>query len=148
MDATPVAKAGAHLRPVSYGLHAGIDMSLPPGTPLLAARPGKIVSLRRHCNEPGCSSCGNTVMIDGDLFRTMYCHFDTVDDDLAVGDTVQAGDYLGDVGTTGADGDGTYAPHLHFAMMSKAGVEPQHYSWPYLNPFPFLDAWCKNLHCP
>lgn len=85
--------------------HQGLDLSARQGTPVTAAASGVVV----HAGPGG--NYGNLVTVrHPDGFETRYAHLSAVG--VAVGDTVAAGQQLGNVGSTGLS-DG---PHLHFEV--------------------------------
>jgi murein DD-endopeptidase MepM/ murein hydrolase activator NlpD len=94
--------------------HSALDISAPSGTPVKAAAAGRVV----FADELIVS--GNTVIIDHGLWLfTTYCHMSVIG--VEPGDMVNAGDIIGEVGSTG------YAtgPHLHYAASIKsARVDP------------------------
>lgn len=133
-------------RPRSYDAHSGTDFALRDlaaaraGVPVLAAAAGKVVAARDGV-EDGLwlagrkeevvrtrRQCGNRVAIDhGDGWVTDYCHMQRGSIRVKVGDTLQAGQPIGLVGTSGM----TDFPHahmgvLHFAPGAKDGepVDP------------------------
>ncbi|MBT7483240.1 M23 family metallopeptidase, partial [Candidatus Peregrinibacteria bacterium] len=67
---------------------------------------------------------GNHVFIDHENgWKTIYLHFESPSH-LKVGDTVEAGELVGKIGSTGR----STAPHLHFEMQYKGtSVDPLHY---------------------
>ena len=87
--------------------HRGIDIAAPAGTPVVAALPGRVISVG---NEQG--GYGKTVLVehDGGL-RTRYGHLDSIN--VKVGDTVTSEKILGRVGSTGR----STGPHLHFEVI-------------------------------
>lgn len=86
------------------GYHTGIDIaSVPEGTPVLAPCDGTITIAGVN------GGYGNCVVIDrGDGTSALFGHLVRID--VAVGDTVQAGQQLGGVGTTGV----STGVHLHY----------------------------------
>lgn len=100
--------------------HDGLDMAAPGGTPIMAARGGKVVESSFH------PSAGNHVIIQHDNgYYTYYMHMR--EPGVAAGKTVSAGEVIGMVGTTGnSTGD-----HLHFGVAT--GI------WSgFMNPAPFI----------
>ena len=111
---------GMRLHPIwgDYRMHYGIDMSMPTGTPIYAARDGYI---------SGCGwndSMGWYIWMDhGDGFETVYMHMTYYIAGYL--QEVSAGDVIGYVGSTG---DST-GPHLHFGVR---------YYGTYVNPIAYI----------
>jgi len=85
--------------------HRGVDLGLPPGSPVNAVTSGRVVFAGRQ------GAYGNTVLIvgpSGDSVR--YAHLDEIR--VKEGDVVGRGDVVGTVGTTGR----STGPHLHLEM--------------------------------
>ena len=113
---------GTFVRPVSggvssaYGLrrvfngeprrpHMGLDLRGRTGTPVKATAPGVVVLAANHY------FAGNVVYVDHGLgVVSMYCHLSAID--VKPGQTVQAGQKLGEIGATGR----VTGPHLHFGL--------------------------------
>lgn len=109
--------------------HQGVDLPAEAGTPIRAAGPGEVVKVR--CNayapdgrahscdvdgSPQISGCGWYVEIahpDGTLTR--YCHM-RAEPPVDVGDTVAAGQVIGEIGSSGRSS----GPHLHFETHRRA----------------------------
>ncbi len=97
--------------------HSGIDISAPPGTPVLATAEGIVVFAGWSRGS------GNLVVIEhGFSFSTCYAHNSSIA--VAVGKKVQRGDVISYSGSTG---DST-GPHLHYEVRhnSKA-VNPREF---------------------
>lgn len=89
-------------------LHEGIDFVASPGTPILAAAPGIVLSAERH------PEYGNVVDIDhGDDLVTRYAHAATLL--VKPGEFVRRGQQIAIVGATGR----ATGPHLHFEVRLK-----------------------------
>jgi murein DD-endopeptidase MepM/ murein hydrolase activator NlpD len=87
----------------SAAMHTGIDFRAPPGAPVRATAPGKVV----EANHVG--GYGNMVEIDhGNGLTTRYAHLSVIDVD--VGESVAKGGIVGRVGSTGR----STGPHLHY----------------------------------
>ncbi|MGD8726468.1 MAG: M23 family metallopeptidase [Gemmatimonadales bacterium] len=85
--------------------HPGIDVSAPMGTPILAPANGRVVEARTI------SGYGRTVTVDhGYGIRTFYAHCSRID--VRVGQQVERGDKLAEVGRTGI----ATGPHLHYEV--------------------------------
>lgn len=86
-------------------LHAGIDIAGAKGTPITAPARGRVVYAGRK------GPLGNALVIDhGFGVRTVYGHNDKVLVD--VGDTVERGDRVANIGTSGR----STGPHLHYVV--------------------------------
>jgi murein DD-endopeptidase MepM/ murein hydrolase activator NlpD len=101
------------------------------GTPVIAADGGTILRLRQ--NDAG----GITIyQLDPDeRFVYYYAHLDGYKKGLVEGMTIQQGDVLGFVGTTGNAPKDT--PHLHFQVMLYRG-RGQYWGGEPINPHPYL----------
>ncbi|WP_395570555.1 M23 family metallopeptidase [Streptomyces sp. BK79] len=91
-------------------LHTGVDFAAPQGTPVAAARRGRVVFAAPT------TAYGNRVVIDhgtieGKRLETTYSHLSSLE--AAVGQAVQAGTPVGRVGSTGL----STGPHLHFEVV-------------------------------
>ena len=91
-------------------LHAGVDFGAACGTPVHAAQSGTVSAVEYH------RSSGKRVKIDhGDGNTTGYYHLQGYN--TTEGATVEQGDVIGYVGTTGT----STGCHLHFAKMDASG---------------------------
>ena len=91
-------------------LHAGTDFAAPDGTAILAAADG-VVTVSNYSQSGG----GIIVIehtISGEKVATAYIHMWHDGIHVAVGDTVTAGQHIGDVGSSGQ----STGPHLHFEV--------------------------------
>lgn len=93
--------------PRSGGLrrHAGVDYAVPTGTPVLAARAGRVTYAG--------SSSGYGLRVDldhGEGISTRYAHLSKIS--VRLGQTVAAGAAVGLSGNTGE----STGPHLHFEL--------------------------------
>lgn len=89
--------------------HRGVDYAAPTGAPVVAPAGGVVVLVGNH-NE-GFVVHGNTVGLDhGQGVTSIFLHLSSID--VQEGDTVQAGDLIGRIGTTGA----STGPHLHWGL--------------------------------
>jgi murein DD-endopeptidase MepM/ murein hydrolase activator NlpD len=101
-------------------VHTGVDITVPEGTPALAAGPGKVTwtgyglySLNpKDINDPyGLSvAIKHNFGYQGQTLYTVYGHLSRVD--VTKGQKVQTGDIIGLTGETGF----TTGPHLHFEV--------------------------------
>ena len=112
---------GMRVHPISkkWKMHEGVDMSAPQGTPIYAAKSGKVTTTSYQ--EGG---AGYYVSINhGDGFSSIYMHMTHYI--VKPGDYVAAGQVIGYVGSTG----GSTGPHLHFGIS---------YNGSYVNPMNYI----------
>lgn len=97
--------------------HHGVDLAAPEGTPIYASRGGVVTAASYG------SANGYYVTINhGDGFSTMYLHMTHYT--VSVGQTVEAGQKIGECGNTGA----SKGNHLHFAIYyNGSSVNPAEY---------------------
>lgn len=108
----------------SSNFHTGLDFDLPYGTEIRSVADG-IVS---YIEDPG-PMCGASIMIDSNIkgtqFTTVYCHMILHSMKYTVGQTVKAGDVIGQIGLTGI----TTGAHLHLEVrINDVPIDP----WPFL----------------
>jgi len=116
VNPNPAARVTSCFGPRWGRLHAGVDMAAPDGSPILAAGAGVVV------RAGAAEGYGNAVLIDhGNGWLTHYGHMSRIG--VTVGQVVQAGEQIGDEGSTGH----STGPHLHFEVHEghyKNPVEP------------------------
>jgi len=118
-DAGSVSATGQFVWPTSGGIsqrfvwyHQAIDIANKAAPAVLAADSGRVVV----AGWPDGFGYGNRVMIDhGNGFVTLYAHLSSIS--VSVGQTVNRGDVIGRMGTTGR----STGIHLHFEVR-KGGV--------------------------
>lgn len=92
-------------KPGASSYHNGIDIAASAGTPIIAARPGKVILKSYN------SARGNYIKIDhGGGIVTLYQHAKSFS--VSSGTKVSAGQRVGSVGSTGI----STGPHLHFEV--------------------------------
>ena len=107
--------------------HEGFDVNAACGTPLAAARAGRVTRSRY---DP--ALYGHEVIVRGWLDGRAYRYAHLRDPPLVKrGDRVRTGEQIGSVGDTG--NARTVGCHLHFELRSRTGR--------LLDPAPFLHAW-------
>lgn len=111
---------GYRIHPI-YGdwrMHNGVDMSCAQGTPIYAARSGKVTVASYQAG-----GAGNYVSINhGDGYSSIYMHMTHYI--VSPGQYVTAGQVIGYVGSTG----GSTGPHLHFGIARNGTyVNPMEY---------------------
>ncbi|MCX5922614.1 MAG: M23 family metallopeptidase [Candidatus Dependentiae bacterium] len=95
----------------AWGFHHGIDMAAVKGTHVKAAAGGVVVEARHS------SGYGKTIVIaHTGKYRTRYAHLNSMR--VSVGQKVESGQYIGNVGATGfvRSKRGGDASHLHFEV--------------------------------
>ncbi len=102
----------------SSGMHKGLDVAAPMGTPIHAASSGTVTTA--GWTDTG---YGNYIIIShGDGIETLYGHCSQLY--VSAGDYVSQGDVIGAVGSTGW----STGPHLHLEIrVNGTRVNPQYY---------------------
>jgi murein DD-endopeptidase MepM/ murein hydrolase activator NlpD len=104
--------SGARLHPIfqQWRAHRGVDFSAPHGTRVRAAGDGVVSFVGRN------GGYGNMVVLrHRDKSETVYAHLSSFAEGLRVGQSIQQGESIGEVGATGwATG-----PHLHYEFRVK-----------------------------
>ena len=118
IDQAPGGPITTHTTPSSRD---AVDITMPEGTPIVAARDGLVVRVAQGFSEGGPNealrSQANVVEVlhaDGTLGQ--YVHFRNRGVAVREGETVAAGTLLGYAGSTGY----STGPHLHFAVLRLA----------------------------
>ncbi len=96
-----------------------LDIAMPEGTPIVAARAGVIVKTENQQNGRGKNPAGNFVRIlhdDGTM--GVYLHLQKGTVSVREGQRVELGSYLARSGNTG----NSTGPHLHFVVQRNVGL--------------------------
>ena len=115
---------GWRMNPVTaiWSFHSGIDLGAPFGTPVLAAKAGRV-------DFAGWGDgYGNLVELDHGSTGTRYAHLEAIY--VYQGQQVVQGQQIGTVGSTGR----STGPHLHFEIMVLSGD-----GWVALDPAPYIN---------
>ena len=89
-------------------MHRGLDLAAARGTPVHAAADGVVTRAGRW------GAYGNIILLDHDRgFETAYAHLASFAEGLGDGATVQRGEVIGFVGSTGR----VTGPHLHYEVL-------------------------------
>lgn len=121
--ALPYEKGASHLlmqgyySSFSHKNRAALDFKMKRGTPILAAREGTVLRLKKDGNKGGLNKkyrqSGNYIIIEHpDKTRAGYWHLKQNGVLVKVGDTIKKGQVIGLSGKTGF----TALPHLHFLV--------------------------------
>ncbi len=98
-------------------VHAGLDIYLPIGYPVVAVAPGKVSRIYRVNKSTGVSrNEGNGIYIRHRSFITHSVHLDSIAPEIKIGKKVKRGEIIGFSGSTGAVNKD--APHLHLGVLS------------------------------
>lgn len=113
---------GMRINPFHKGLyeHAGIDISVPRGTEVIATAPGRVTKIKRSDVQAG---YGNFIEIDhGNGYVTRYAHLEELR--VKLYQKVERGTIIATSGNSG----GSIAPHLHYEIISDGkNVDPVNY---------------------
>ena len=119
LDAPLTSGFGKRHHPIrnEWRMHKGVDYGAPSGTPIFAVETGTVT----HADYLG--QFGRLVSIaHSHGVVTRYAHLRQIASGLIAGDSVQSGDLIGYVGTTGM----STGPHLHFeTIVDGIHVDPQ-----------------------
>ena len=99
-----------------------VDISMPKGTPIVAARKGVIMDIESDFSRSGWSAeyadeANFVRLVHADGSMTIYAHLDPDSISVSIGQKVRQGDLLGLSGTTGY----STGPHLHFSWQINKG---------------------------
>jgi peptidoglycan LD-endopeptidase LytH len=111
--------------------HEALDIMAVRGTPIVAVDAGRVVKLFK-------SAAGGLTIYQFDpeeQFVYYYAHLDRYAPGVAEGKTLERGEIIGYVGTTGNAPPG--APHLHFTIF-RLGPDKRWWTGAALNPYPYL----------
>ncbi|MBD9483176.1 peptidoglycan DD-metalloendopeptidase family protein [Pseudomonas sp. PDM14] len=96
-----------------------IDIAMPQGTPIVAARGGMVVKTENQQSGRGTNPSGNYVRIlhdDGTM--GVYLHLMRGSVSVREGQRIEAGEHLANSGNTG----NSTGPHLHFVVQRNVGL--------------------------
>ena len=96
-----------------------IDIAMPQGTPIVAARGGMVVKTENQQSGRGTNPSGNFVRIlhdDGTM--GVYLHLKRGSVSVREGQRIEAGEHLASSGNTG----NSTGPHLHFVVQRNVGL--------------------------
>jgi len=123
------------------GLHNGIDLGAPFGTPINAAFDGEVIHV--GFTDFDTHTGGVVVLLhktaEGD-YLTSYNHMKSSGINVKVGDHVKSGEKIAEVASEGL----STGPHLHFSVREVTGENPLE-DWEILEPRSFLQSNGVNL---
>jgi murein DD-endopeptidase MepM/ murein hydrolase activator NlpD len=109
-------------------MHTGVDFTAPTGTPIFSVGNGKVTKVEKSSRGYG----WQVEINHGYNYITKYAHMSKID--VRVGQKVDRGFVIGEVGTTGT----STAPHLHYEVIYKGQkVNPVNYFFNDLSPAQF-----------
>ncbi|QBF45950.1 M23 family metallopeptidase [Janibacter limosus] len=108
----PSSDYGPRVHPITgeNSFHTGADFAAPDGTPILAAADGTVTVAEFSGGYGGLVVIEHH--IDGAVVATAYAHMWETGIRVTAGDTVTAGQHIGNVGSAG----NSTGPHLHFEV--------------------------------
>ncbi|WP_025274186.1 M23 family metallopeptidase [Haloglycomyces albus] len=128
----PDGDVGSGFRTSDRPNHDGIDIMARHGTPIVAASSGKVITVVCNaslngqpysCNtdgSPSVAGCGwYAEILHPNGYVTRYCHM-WKEPQVEVGQTVQVGQQIGEVGSSG----NSSGPHLHFELHTDDPATP------------------------
>lgn len=123
---TPYGKPGKLWK---TGYHVGSDYAAPTGTPIVAAKDGKVLEAKNGVSWG--AAYGNAVVIDhGSGLRAIYAHMSKIT--VKAGQDVKEGEKIGEIGSTG----NSTGPHLHLEVR----VSPWRYNNKDIDPEALLSG--------
>ncbi|WP_157009118.1 M23 family metallopeptidase [Agromyces laixinhei] len=101
-----------------HRFHAGSDLAAPGGTPILAVADGRVVFAGERGTYGGLIILEHTIA--GQTVASYYAHMYDAGIHVIAGDSVAAGQHIGDVGSAGK----STGPHLHLEIHPGGQNEP------------------------
>lgn len=96
-----------------------VDIAMPVGTPIVAARSGVVIKTENNQSGRGTNPAGNFVrVLHDDGTMGVYLHLKQGSVQVREGQYVRTGDLLAQSGNTG----NSTGPHLHFVVQKNVGL--------------------------
>ena len=102
-----------------------IDIVMPVGTPILAARDGTVMDIEEDFNRGGTNrekfadKANHVRILHADGTMALYAHLDLASVNVRPGGRIRAGQQIARSGNTGFSS----GPHLHFAVQANVGMQ-------------------------
>ena len=127
------------------GNRYAIDMPMPEGTPVLAAKSGVVLDMKMyfagHSNDPADRARTNFIrLLHPDGTMTVYVHLRTASARVSIGQSVAAGEMIAESGNTGYSS----GPHLHFAVQRNNGKRLVAIPFHFNGVIPTQGSWLQN----
>lgn len=128
----PGYKVNSAVRTAERPSHDGVDIAAPKGTPIRAAASGVVIKVRCNASlnggdyscdvdgSPAVAGCGHYLQIRTGSYIHRYCHL-LRKPMVLVGQAVQAGQFIGFVGSSG----NSSGPHLHWELHRGSEASPR-----------------------
>lgn len=142
----PVADADRAGWGDTHSSYPATDIFVGCGATLVSPVDGTVLEVRRvdsydrSVDNPATRGGRSVSILGDDGVRYYLAHFDTIVDDLDVGDDVRLGATLGTMGDTGR----TSACHLHFSISPPCPGKEWSVRRGAVWPYPYLDAWRRG----
>lgn len=127
-----------------------VDIAMPIGTPVHAARAGTVLEADDDfraggANKAYTAEANNIRILHDDGSMAVYAHLESEKNQVRPGQTVAAGQLIGYSGNTGY----STGPHLHFAVQINKGMELVSVPFAFINSAgqaeqPALHAWLRG----
>lgn len=118
-----------------------VDIAMPEGTPIIAARPGTVVKTENDQTGRGTHPSGNFVRIlHNDGTMSVYLHLMRGSVAVTEGQKVELGQYLARSGNTG----NSTGPHLHFVVQRNQGLAVESIPFAFDRPVGFLPDFARS----
>ena len=127
------------------GNRYAIDMPMPEGTPVLAAKAGVVLDMKMyfagHSNDPADRARTNFIrLLHPDGTMTVYVHLRTASARVSIGQSVATGEMIAESGNTGYSS----GPHLHFAVQRNNGKRLVAIPFHFNGVIPTQGSWLQN----
>jgi len=123
-----------------------IDITMPIGTTILAARAGVIMDVEEDFNRAGtdmhsfADKANHVIILHDDGTMALYAHLDLASVSVRAGARVRAGQPIARSGNTGFSS----GPHLHFVIQQNVGLEIRSIPFQFYQPDGSADTPAEN----